>query len=98
MGTPSRSTQVVHAILLALCLTMSDVKNEGCRVMCIRDGYASGKSNKNSCVCVDVKESYEGFANRSMGLGPRPDVPFIPESKAKSSSITIDLPEYPEHY
>lgn len=53
------------------CLTETDLKNEACRVLCIRDGYSSGKSFKKGCACYDVKENTEDFAARRINLGPK---------------------------
>lgn len=38
------------------CYTTQDVKNEGCRVLCVRDGYKSGSYSKGSCKCIDEKK------------------------------------------
>lgn len=57
-------------------------KNEACRALCVRDGYNQGKAYKLGCACIDLKENYEQYVTRSMSLGPRPDVAFIPESRS----------------
>ena len=80
-------------LLLVLCLTITDVKNEGCRVACVRDGYTAGKAGKAGCICQDVKDSYRGYIHRTMGLGEPPIAPFIPEAKT-AGKLVVEFPEY----
>ena len=88
-----------HLLALALvCYTLTDLKNEACKVLCQRDGYTTGYATKQGgCGCVDEKESLKNYVHRSMNLGPKPDVPFIPEAQSRSTqSPTIRL-EYPDY-
>ena len=83
--------------VLAICLTIQDVRNEGCSVLCMRDGYSGGKMANKGCACIDEKPSYKDYINRSMSLGPAPDVPFTPNQN-KSGDINVYFPgksEYP---
>jgi len=68
MGNSWRAfLQVV--VVAAACYSLQDLKNEGCRVLCIRDGHTSGKSVKNVCVCEDNKGDYEDYAAGRVRLG-----------------------------
>lgn len=78
-------------ILLAVCFTAKDLQDARCDALCIRDGYSSGRSNKAACECVDVKPSLKGYMNRSMSLGPSPDIPFKTDPKA-SGDIKVYFP------
>ena len=80
-------------LALAVCYSLKDLKDEGCRVLCLRDFYSSGHSSGKGCACVDQKDSYEGYMTRSMSLGPRPDAPFQPESKSKGQTLEVTIPE-----
>lgn len=53
------------------CYTAQDVKDEGCRVLCIRDGYTGGKVYKKGCSCYDIKESLDDFTSKRVTLGVR---------------------------
>lgn len=54
--------------LVAICYSLTDVKNEACRALCVRDGYSSGKSTKTGCACIDEKPSYQNYITRTMKL------------------------------
>lgn len=57
--------------LSVACLSLRDVRNEACRVLCVRSGYDSGQvssRNLDKCFCVDVK-NYKEFQTNSITIG-----------------------------
>lgn len=48
-------------------------RDEGCRALCVRDGFDDGKSLKRGCVCFQVKEDYEEFLRGRLILGEKKD-------------------------
>jgi len=49
------------------CFSLQDVKTEGCRVLCIRDGYTTGSFANEKCQCTDEKK-YEDFVTHSINI------------------------------
>lgn len=56
-------------LALLLCFAMAadtkdlSVKNEGCKVACLRSGYDGGKMADKGCVCFVYQEDYELFTH-----------------------------------
>ena len=71
------------AVTIASCFTLQDVKNEGCKVLCIRDGYTSGQylASKDHCACVDSKK-YDDLTRHRTSLGKIEMQPISEEDKA----------------
>jgi hypothetical protein len=60
------------AAMLAVCISALDleqkVKDEGCRVACVRSGYDTGHAKEDRCYCVDVKPYQQ---EKSLPMGAR---------------------------
>lgn len=76
------------------CYTETDVKDEGCRTLCIRDGYTGGKSHKKGCSCFVIKESVEDFAARRVALGRL----SVTTQERKEGMVAKTLPPPPWYY
>lgn len=59
--------------LFYFTIAMAAPRDEGCRALCIRDGFDDGKSLKRGCVCFQVKEDYEDFLHGKLILGKKKD-------------------------
>lgn len=72
-------------MLAAACFSLLDIQNEGCRVLCVRDGYTRGNMEKGSCICAESKGKYEDFiVRRVRNLGE-------PAQKSEGS-LSIRIP------
>lgn len=54
--------------IFVICYTFADLKNEGCRALCQRDGYDSGQYRNRECVCYESKGKYEDFKHRRVKI------------------------------
>lgn len=55
---------------MAACLTLQDVRNEGCKGYCVGKGHQGGfySAAKKECGCVDYEE-YDAVENKPLSLG-----------------------------
>lgn len=78
----------LFSLALVACFSLNQLKSEGCRVLCLRDGYTSGYFQAPGCRCVDQKDTYDNFIVRRVGLGTRdPVAPFIQDPKSSGQII-----------
>ena len=66
---------------MLFCFTILDLKNEGCKALCQRDGYHGGKMAHKDCVCYEAKGKYEDFKYRRVKVPkvwPEPEDKRIP--------------------
>lgn len=78
------------AFLLVFCLSLIDVKNEGCRVWCLSKKGVTGVSMAPGCMCQEVvKTPYEDLIHNRVNLGSsdlretdEPVAPFRSDFKA----------------
>jgi hypothetical protein len=60
---------VKRLILLAItCYSLQDVRNEGCKALCKRDGYDKGSEIKGECVCQESKGAYDDYTHRRITI------------------------------
>lgn len=69
--------------LLIACLTLQDLKNEGCRVWCAeKRGSAGGYFKAPGCACVEIIDSpYVDLTRNRVNLGPHEMEPIAPFKK-----------------
>ena len=89
---PGWGSSLTHLLLaVAACYSLQDLRNEGCRVLCIRDGHTGGKEFHKKCVCETDEGDYEDFAAGRVQMGseiqhletpkPRPYRFYTPEGE-----------------
>lgn len=83
----------MRVLFLALaCLTLQDLQNAKCNVLCSRDGYSLGTSVKGQCQCIDVKGSPERYAKRAVDLGnqnPKETDAIVGFDQTKAGNLTV---------
>lgn len=88
--------------LVSVCFSLQDIENAGresaCMALCKRDGYTAGIATGKGCACIDSKPVFEDYMHRRMNLGPRPDVPFLPENKSKDVTFKVNPEGYFGNY
>lgn len=58
-----------HLMITWLIMSWADPVDEGCRVLCIRDGFSGGQKYKKGCVCLEVKPVYGEYAKGLVRVG-----------------------------
>jgi len=56
-------------LLFVLSIVTASIKDEGCRVACLRSGFDTGKYSKNGCDFVSRFDFYEDFIAGRIHLG-----------------------------
>ncbi len=75
-------------ISLAMAATLQNVglRNEGCRVACIRSGFDGGQAKGKGCMCLTFTDDYDLFVHNRINLGVL-DV----RHTMKNETIKVDL-------
>lgn len=68
-------------LAVAACLTLQDVRNEGCKGFCVGKGHQSGfyDAKRKECACIEY-EDYDAVENKPLSLG----VPGAPTGQPAS--------------
>lgn len=79
------------SLIVAACLTLTDVRNAECRIYCKGRGYDSGAFAHDLCWCAD-KHTYERTSEKRLFLpnrkGPHVPLPaYTPEPKVDWSKV-----------
>ncbi len=81
---------IIYALI---SISIYQLRSEGCRAACIRDGYTSGNYEKGECFCIDSKGKYDDYLHHRMNLGPSIDIPYsnIDDKNINQNLINQDL-------